>query len=488
MHNYIWGFVFFSVLVAYATSSNVPQAQFHNKEPATVAAAMGQLQPHPSHHTNMLWLFFMQVVVDHNLVLTTVNGSTTCYYPPHMPEFFNDVSCFIFTHLPEHPVNLIAQPSLKAFIVYGDEHRQERLRNTTHPQYMSVSQYNLPPTAGQVGIHMQGHPSHIQFAVGDERGSESIYTTIIHTLFLRLHNHFVDTRNATFEQAKQAVIDTVHNIIFNEALTLLLGPNPCRYQHVAHLQSPHPILSAAILRIHTMVNGDIHPVNLKEAFFKPHILNNTKGDFTEFVWGLMATKTFTDDLFVHPSINKHLFHDTATPAFSLPVINLLRNLDANLPSYNHARILVKLKPVSSYEDITSNKQKLHFLKEHYPGGPNTCPIWICVRAEDASPPSLMGETATRWFSQQLCTAAGAHTPSPQHPYSFAQVLAVSGIHVDRNPFRPKHENDNKNSYSVYIILSAITALTLLIVLFGPRQKPQRRSAARLQTPFANRRK
>lgn len=381
---------------------------------------------------NMLAITLAQAAVDHNLVFTPgVHAGTCLPAPPGIP-YFADVSCFPLPAVGPNPQNEVPAPHLRAFFVYGDGARADALRERgaggePGPR-LRVDAHRLPPKVGDSGLAVEGHPPERQFLVGDKRGGETSFLTAVHTVWLRRHNELAD-KLGSYEAARGKLEAEVDAVVFGELLPALIGPY-ADCAGVPAIDAVDKTFSGAILRIHSMVNPAVikymHKYGVRtlaDVFFDPTVVDATHGDLTGLLTSLYHTPAHADTLTMADDLNRHLFHRQPGPAFSLVVANLRRSVDLGLADFNAARVAVGLEPYAAYEDFVDDPAVLAVLRKHFPGGPSTCPVWVCARAERAAAGSSLGETASVWFRQQLC---GLRRPPREHAtVSFAYILCRS---------------------------------------------------------------
>jgi len=374
-----------------------------NNNPAYVAGNISLItKKEESPGVNMLSIFIAQMALAHNTFLSEFIGSV--WLPvPQDSEYFAGISRFHFPIFGPNPNNKIEYPFLQGFFLYGGKEREERLRDGDK---MLVDKYNMPPRSIDVNVSMSGSPQGEQYATGDERGSENSFLTVVHTIWIRWHNYLV-LRGYSFEEAKEQVIIDIQSMIYKELLPVLLGP----YSDCSNIQPIKnlDITFSVILRIHSMVNsailGSFERVDinsLRDIFFDPLPLQEMKGNLKPFILSMYETPAFKDTLRMDDDMNRHLFERQPNSVFSLGAVNSARGPDLQLSDFNSAREAQGLSPYQTYEEFVDDQEVLAFLYKFYPGGPSTCPIWICVRAEKNAAGSSMGETSSVWFQQQLC--------------------------------------------------------------------------------------
>lgn len=395
-------------------------------DPAVVAAAISTLPSSPDPRgLNMLVPIVAQAIIDHSIVRTEFRDSGAICHPiPPELEFFTGVTCIPFMPLGSNPVNLIPLNNMRSSFLYGSGERTRLLRNGNQ---LAVDEFNMPPKAGVVGVHSDGPSPESQFAVGDIRGGENSFLTVIHAVFVRRHNQFVRD-GLSFEQAKQAIEAELDYIVYEEILPALIGPY-ADCTGVPLVEQIDKTFAGAIFRIHPMINPNVThhldflgTVSLRDMFFNPEPLDLVEGDIGPFVEAMYKTPAFSDDATMSLDLNRFLFFTQPSPAHSLTVLNLMRGEDLQLSDFNSARVAVGLQPYSAFSEVVERADVLAVLEDLYPGGPSTCPIWLCIRAEKAAPGSSIGETGSVWFRNQLCGIRRTPPTPVREPESFSAVV------------------------------------------------------------------
>lgn len=430
-------------------------------DPSLVASALAALPLRPdARGLNMLWVNFGQAAVDHNMVLTQGSGGSSCHPPHPDATFFDGVPCFPFTSAGPTPVNNIHAPLLRSFFIYGDANRTDALRDGDR---MRMDQYGYLPRAGSLGV--EGMPKEVQFVAGDVRASETTFLTVMHTIWARRHNQWV-ARGYDFEGARARVEQEVDAVIFNEWLPAGIGPY-ADCEGVAPVDQVDKTFGV-LFRIHSMVNPDVIDQlsfygidTLADMFFDPEPLEKAKGDLKSFVLSMYQTVALGDNLAMAPDLNRMLFSQQPGPAFSLAVANLRREVDLGLSDFNSVRVAVGLEPYDSYEQFVSEPRALDLLNTYYPGGPSTCPVWLCVRAEVPAQGSSVGETGSVWMRNQLCGMRRKPAQPEAAVATFSTILCetTNACGLEDNPFHGtgKHHGDTY----------AIIALGLVLLLVTP---------------------
>ena len=427
-------------------------------DPAVVAAALAKMpRVDDPRGVNMLAITTAQAIIDHNMVLTPGNEED-CHRIPEGLDYFEGVACIPFKKVGPTPINTMPTPLLRAFFVYGSGERGEALRDG---DYLLVDKYNMPMRAGVLNVTVDGENPDIQFAVGDPRGGETSFLTAIHTVFVRRHNQLINL-GYSFEEAKLILENEVDKIIFEELLPALIGPY-ASCDEVPNVDQVDKSFSGAIFRIHSMINDavidrlSLYGVDsLRDVFFDPTPIENLNGNLEPLIRSMYKTPAFADNAAMVDTLNRFLFHPLA---HSLAVLNLVRGQDFELSDFNSARVAVGLAPYLTFAEFVDTPQVLEMLEALYPGGPNTCPIWLCTRAEKNVEGSSMGETASTWIRGQLCGLRRPLDTPLRTPDSFSTILCQTTNACDfkDNPFLGTG-SDTSTLYSLIVI--ALVLLTI----------------------------
>lgn len=183
----------------------------------------------------------------------------------------------------------------------GEEERLEALREGTGGRMLVqvvAGQDFLPENGrladGPIIMAMDGIP--LSFAAGDVRANEQVILTAFHTLFLRNHNMLAaqfsqlgQGDEEAFENARNLNIAQYQNIVYNEFLPGVVGPNPLP-PYSGYNSSVSPAMglsfSTALYRFgHSGVANTVQSVDsqgnratrlLADVFFNPSAFPSTR--------------------------------------------------------------------------------------------------------------------------------------------------------------------------------------------------------------------
>ena len=232
-----------------------------------------------------------------------------------------------------------------------------------------------------------------QFHAGDHRATENPLLSSVHTIWLREHNRLCDEiakqspglkDDEIFEKAKSQVTGLIQHITYNEFLPALLGTGSIK-GYEGYDSSVDPGISTefatAGFRVgHTLISDELTKVNqdgqaeapiaLKDSFFNvQHLL---EGGLDAIISGASQVIAQEVDTQLVDGLRDFLFgrgarvdQNGAIPAMDLAARNIQRGRDHGIADYNSLRESVGLKRVSSFSEISSNKELVAKLQEAY---------------------------------------------------------------------------------------------------------------------------
>ncbi|XP_026292684.2 uncharacterized protein LOC113217054 [Frankliniella occidentalis] len=259
-----------------------------------------------------------------------------------------------------------------------------RLNVTLHP-----AGRGLKPLLPQIDNHPECKaPSGHCFFAGDPRSSEQPGLTVMHTLWLREHNHVAErlqqlnphwADETLYQEARRVVTAQFQHIAFNEFLPRILGyTSGQRYdikllrEGYFHGYDPtcdatlvnefssaafrfgHSLLQPHFVRMDAQYRPVEPPVRLRDHFFNSDIILQP-GMVDEIVRGLVATPMQTLDKFITKEVTNHLFEHRRPlrpfSGFDLVAINIQRSRDHGVPGYNNYRELCNMTRAARFEDL-----------------------------------------------------------------------------------------------------------------------------------------
>ncbi len=251
------------------------------------------------------------------------------------------------------------------------------------------------------------------FAAGDSRANENVELTSLQTLFVREHNLQADriaaanpglTDEQVYQQARSIVIGEMQAITYNEWLPSLLGKGAIEkytgYDPTVNPGISNEFATAAFRFGHSQLGDDVEfldnngletheTVALSEAFFNPDLIEETGiGPILKY---LSSDPSSEVDTKVVDSLRNFLFGPPGAGGLDLASLNIQRGRDHGLADYNTTREAVGLPRVTSFAQITSDKDQHAKLQSLY-GTVDNIDLWVGGLAEDHVAGSSVGKT------------------------------------------------------------------------------------------------
>ncbi len=274
-----------------------------------------------------------------------------------------------------------------------------------------------------------GVPNSDLFATGDARGNENIELTALQTLFVRNHNNLASqlqkqhpdwTDEQLYQEARKLNIAQYQQIVYNEYLPALLGPNALPayrgYNAKVNPTIANEFSTVAFRFGHSLLSGQIERQNnsglditdvspsgsslsLAQDFFDPYLLNATGAvdPFTGHSGSNIDAVLKGDadgvsqamDLMAINDVRNLLFGNYGAGGEDLMARDVQRDRDNGIPDYNTLRAAMGLPKVTSFSQITSNVQVQKELQAAY-GDVNNLDAFEGGLAEDHVPGSDVG--------------------------------------------------------------------------------------------------
>jgi peroxidase len=266
-------------------------------------------------------------------------------------------------------------PFIDASNVYGSSVERNQYIRTYESGKLKTSNGGMLPvndgTYENAGPGVSG-----LFVSGDIRANEHVGLTCIHTLFVREHNYWATELKESdhllsdeeiYQKAKIVVEAEIQSITFNEFLPLLLGdcaiPEYNGYDCEINPQISN-IFSVACYRLHSLIPTKIFDdLNLKDMFFKPHLLcNEYTLDITFKHY--MEYKCEEMDCRITGDLRNFLFGEPGQGGHDLAAINIQRGRDHGLPDYNSVRQQCGLSKKTDFQ-ISENQSDNDNIKAVY---------------------------------------------------------------------------------------------------------------------------
>jgi peroxidase len=380
--------------------------------------------PDESGHSDMLWLWGQ--FIDHDIDLTPEGheffpisvptgdpyfdpmGTGTQMIPMMRSDY--DPSTGITT--PREQMNAITA-FLDGSVVYGsDPMRQAFLRDADGK--LKTSDGDLLPFNDGTIDNAMGMSTHF-FVAGDVRANEQTGLTSMHTIFVREHNRLVDelasehpelTGDELYEKAKVMVEAMLQSITYNDFLPILIGPDALGaysgYDSTIDPGIANIFATAAYRFGHTMVSTLVERSNedgtefhlgdlaLRDAFFNPSLLLE-EGALDATMRGFAEGEAESLNITMIDELRNFLFGEPGMGGLDLAALNIQRGRDHGLPDYNTARMEYGLDPLTSFDEITSDKKLAKALSDVYDGDINNIDAFVGGLIEDPADGALMGE-------------------------------------------------------------------------------------------------
>lgn len=308
----------------------------------------------------------------------------------------------------------------------------------------------LPFNTGGLANANDAHlvPDDQLFLAGDVRANENIELLAMQTLFMREHNRIADqiakahpgmSDEAIYQQARKTVIAELQAITFNEFLPALLGPNAIKpytgYNPNVNPSIANEFSTGAFRFGHSMLNSDIEfldnqgnpvhdPVELRDAFFNPGVIEQTGID--PLLKYLASDRSEEIDTKVVDDVRNFLFGQPGQGGFDLASLNIQRGRDHGLADYNSVRAAYGLPRVHDFSQITSDPTLQQQLKQLY-GSVDNIDLWVGGLAEDHAPGASVGPLFERIIADQFTRLRDGDRFWYQNQFSPAEVRQLNQI-------------------------------------------------------------
>lgn len=307
--------------------------------------------------------------------------------------------------------------------VYGSEpERTHALRANDGSGRLATSAGGLMPFNTE-GLPNAESTSDEFFLAGDFRANEQVGLAVMHTLWVREHNHWADLfrfalpiadGDTIFELARAIVGAEMQAITYNEFLPLLLGDDalpPYRgYDESVNASISNEFATAAFRVGHTMLSADLRRVGpdgqtapegdlpLRDAFFSPEEL--TEHGIDSVLRGLAFQNAQRIDRFVVDDVRNFLFGPPGAGGFDLPALNIQRAREHGLGSYNDIREAYGLPRLTDFDQISADPDAVAALESVYATVDDIDP-WTGMLCEDQVPGAMVGETIRAVLADQF---------------------------------------------------------------------------------------
>lgn len=361
---------------------------------------------------NQLTMSFGQFTWSHDNALTDEDATNavlgeedTC-----LGNFFR--SKFVDgTNPRRHPNQVTA--CTDASIVYGSNEAASNALRSFEGGMLRVDDQRFPPLGCPDALHMANpkgkHPNEL-FCLGDVRGNENVLLTSFHVLFVRHHNTLAKELaevypdwddEALFNKARALLIAMLQKISFYDYGSAILGGDDWYSAYAGHQADVEVKVfaefSQAVFRFpHAQISNTVRYVDpylnekygLEGFFFEPEWVANQ--GIGGFIMGMI----------MEPSNKVGLFQAEGMKAIQLFARDCARGRDFGLVSYKEARESLFGETITSFEEITMNRETRMALMAMY-SSVDEIDLFVGGVAEDPVDGSSFGPLFRRLFADQL---------------------------------------------------------------------------------------
>jgi peroxidase len=348
---------------------------------------------------------------------------------------------------PRQQVNTISA-FLDGSQIYGSDAVRAAALRTFSGGHLKTSDGNqLPLNADKLPNANDAHlvADDKLYLAGDVRANENIELLSMHTLFVREHNRIADqiakanpsfNDEQIFQRARTQVIAELQVITYREFLPALLGPTALKAYTGYHSDVNPGIsneFSTAAFRLgHSMLGDDIEfldnngkeiapAVELRNAFFNPSGLQANGID--SILKYLASDRAQELDTRVVDDVRNFLFGPPGAGGFDLASLNIQRGRDHGLADYNTMRAAYGLPKVTTFADITPDKNLQAQLQKLY-GSVDKIDAWVGGLAEKHVPGSSVGALFQRILVDQFTRLRDGDRFWYQNSFSKSQLQQI----------------------------------------------------------------
>ncbi|KAL3790289.1 hypothetical protein HJC23_002915 [Cyclotella cryptica] len=363
---------------------------------------------------NILWAFGQ--FVNHDISLVNVKFGDICdvTVPPHDPFLDASVKALGMNRSIFEIDNIaVAQQvtNISSLIngdnVYGNTFSRLnfiRADDSGVTGRLRTSGPNLLPKNTEGLSNRGGDARSDLFLAGDVRANENLALTVMHTLWLREHNHWADklrvahpelSGDEIFYMARVIVQAEMQKVIYDEFLPAMLGDDAFPpYDGFKPNVDPRVenVVSSCAYRIgHSMVpsalyidygNKTLETLALENAFFAPSQLERT-GGIDAFLRGMVNSVCQEVDPFIVPAMRNHLFSNQ----FDLLAINIQRARDHGIPDFNSIRASLGFEKLDNFDDFLFSQELASVYSDT-----DQIDCWIGMNSEPRLERLMLGET------------------------------------------------------------------------------------------------
>lgn len=260
------------------------------------------------------------------------------------------------------------------------------------------------------------------FLAGDIRVNENPGLISLQTLFVREHNYWARrlaqanpswTDEQLFQNARERVIGEIQAITYNEWLPALLGPGAlpayAGYNPNVNPGISNEFATAGFRMGHSLLGDEVQfldnqgqpirpGVGLRDAFFNPELVRQNNID--PILKYLASDPASELDTKLVDGVRNFLFGLPGQGGFDLAALNIQRGRDHGLADYNTVRAALGLPRVTSFAQITTNRELQTRLQQLY-GNVNNIDLWVGGLAEDHVAGGSVGPTLRALIGEQF---------------------------------------------------------------------------------------
>ena len=252
------------------------------------------------------------------------------------------------------------------------------------------------------------------FLAGDARASENTALAGMHTIFVRLHNHYAKqlraqnpwwSSNLIFQTTRKIVVAILQHITYDQWLPVIINlPKYRRYNprlnpairnefSTAAFRFGHSLVKNAFQQLNKCFNSVQQPIPIRDTFF------NLKSIFARGIestmFGLIGNLSETVDTKFSASIGRDLFIPPLEKGFqNLAALNIQRGRDHGIPSYTTLVRFCHNRRVKTFRDFREirNKTARRRLREVYKSVKNYIDPFPALLAETPRNGKIIGPT------------------------------------------------------------------------------------------------
>ena len=394
---------------------------------------------------NILWAFGQ--FVNHDISLVNVKFGDVCdvSVPPHDP--FLDASVNVLamnrSNFAIDDIAVAQQVTNISSLINGDNIYGNSLSRLNFIRAddsditgkLRTSGPNLLPKNTEGLSNRGGDTRSDLFLAGDIRANENLALTVMHTLWLREHNHWADklrvshselSGDEVFHMARVIVQAEMQKVIYDEFLPTLLGfdaiPPYDGFKPDVDPRLENVVSSCAYRMGHSMVppvlyldygNTTLEILSLEDAFFAPFQVERA-GGIDAFLWGMLNSICQEVDPFVVPAMRNHLFTN-----FDLVAINIQRARDHGIPDFNSIRASLGFDKLVNFDDFLFSQE----LASVY-SNTDQIDCWTGMNSEPRVDGLMLGETQRAVLARNFANIRDGDVNFYKNSITDSELLAL----------------------------------------------------------------